>query len=78
MQLYYNGSKGLSNMRASQYYIVASRGRNPENPSDRTKGIHLEQRLEVNWHGYSNTITSVQKDNWVLEIYGNNKDKASN
>lgn len=47
--------------------IAASRGRNPENPSDRTPGIHTEQRLEINKSGVSNTITTVQKDNYVLE-----------
>ena len=47
--------------------IVASRGRNPENPSDRMRGIDLEQRLEPNQEGICNTITSVQKDNMVLE-----------
>lgn len=47
--------------------ICASRGRNVENPSDRTPGIHTEQRLEINYSGASNTITTVQKDNYVLE-----------
>jgi len=47
--------------------IVASRGRNPDNPSDRTQGIELEQRLEPNSEGICNTLTSVQKDNLVLE-----------
>ena len=47
--------------------IVASRGRNPENPSDRSKGQKLEQRLEPNRQGITNTITSVQKDNYVAE-----------
>lgn len=51
----------------SEPFIVASRGRNPENPSDRTQGIHLEQRLEPNCQGISNTLTSVQKDNYVVE-----------
>ena len=45
----------------------ASRGRNPENPSDRTVGAPTEQRLEINESGCSNTLTSVQKDNYVLE-----------
>ena len=45
--------------------IVASRGRNPENPSDRSAGQKLEQRLEPNRQGITNTITSVQKDNYV-------------
>ena len=48
-------------------FICASRGRNPENPSDRTAGIHLEQRLEPNFSGCSNTLTTVQKDNYVVE-----------
>lgn len=48
-------------------YIAASRGRNPENPSDRTPGIETEQRLEINNKGTSNCITTVQKDNYVLE-----------
>ena len=48
-------------------FVVASRGRNPENPSDRTAGAHLEQRLEPNFSGCTNTITSVQKDNYVCE-----------
>lgn len=48
-------------------FVVASRGRNPENPSDRTAGIYLEQRLEPNFSGCTNTITTVQKDNYVCE-----------
>lgn len=47
--------------------IVAMRGRNPENPSDRTAGIELEQRLEPNTEGICNNLTTVQKDNLVLE-----------
>ena len=46
---------------------AASRGRNPENPSDRTAGSPTEQRLEINYTGCSNTLTSVQKDNFVVE-----------
>ena len=47
--------------------IVAMRGRNPDNPSDRTTGSPTEQRLEVNMQGTSNYLTSVQKDNLLLE-----------
>ena len=43
------------------------RGRNSTNPSDRTPGIELEQTLEVNHNGTTNCLTSVQKDNLVLE-----------
>ena len=47
--------------------IVAMRGRNPENPSDRTPGIPLKQRLEVNEKGLCNALTTVQKDNLVMD-----------
>ena len=56
--------------------IVAMRGRNPDNPSDRTVGSPTEQRLEVNMQGTSNCLTSVQKDNLVLEnVYDFYNDK---
>ena len=47
--------------------ICAMRGRNPDNPSDRTTGSPTEQRLEPNSQGICGTITTVQKDNMVLE-----------
>ena len=47
--------------------IVAMRGRNPENPSDRTPGIPLKRRLEVNEKGLCNALTTVQKDNLVMD-----------
>lgn len=47
--------------------IVAGRGRNLDRPSDRTPSIPTEQRLEINTQGISNTITTVQKDNYVIE-----------
>lgn len=46
--------------------IAASRGRNPSNPSDRTAGAPTQQRLEVGGN-VSNTLTSVAKDNYVVE-----------
>ena len=42
------------------------RGRNPENPADRTKGAHTEQCLEIGGE-IANTLTTVQKDNLVVE-----------
>lgn len=58
--------------------IVAMRGRNPENPSDRSTGIHTEQRLELQEDNICNCLTSVQKDSLVLEtekfVYGRNAD----
>ena len=48
--------------------IGAMRGRNPDNLSERGKSNgNYQQRLEVNENGTSNTITSVQKDNLVVE-----------
>lgn len=47
--------------------IYASRGRNPNNPSSRKAGEPTEQRIEVNTKGLCNTLTTVQKDNLVIE-----------
>lgn len=58
--------KGLS-ANKDNMCIVAMRGRNPDNPSDRTAGNPTEQRLEPNSQGICNTLTSVQKDNMLLE-----------
>ena len=51
-----------------KFLIAASRGRNPNNPNDRTKGAPTKQRLEVNKLGICNTLTTVLKDNYVIEI----------
>ena len=71
------GSPTLSTMQGGnqepkilESQIVAMRGRNPDNPSDRTVGSPTEQRLEMNMQGTSNCLTSVQKDNMVLEKQG--------
>lgn len=45
--------------------IVAMRGRNPENTSDRAKGCPTKQMLEAREDGKTNCITTVQKDNLV-------------
>lgn len=60
---------------ANHHYVVmeepmigAMRGRNPDNPSERAKSNgNYKQRLEINEQGTSNTITSVAKDNYVIE-----------
>ncbi len=46
---------------------AAMRGRNPNNPSDRTTGCPTEQRIEISNKEISNCITTVQKDNLVCE-----------
>lgn len=48
--------------------IVASRGRNPENPKSRETGLNTEQHLEPRFDGKTNCLTSVQKDNLVMHI----------
>lgn len=60
-----NGIGGGGNLEPK--IIVSMRGRSPDNPSDRTAGIPTEQRMEPNRQGICNTLTSVQKDNMVLE-----------
>jgi len=49
--------------------IGAIRGRNPEQPTSRDVGLPTEQRLELNLNGTSNALTTVQKDNVVVEQY---------
>lgn len=63
----YKGFGNQSMTGVIEPIIVASRGRNPENPSDRTTGSPTEQRLEANTNGTTNTITTVAKDNYVME-----------
>ena len=48
--------------------IVASRGRNPENPKSRESGLNTEQMLEPRYDGKTNCLTSVQKDNLVMQL----------
>lgn len=47
---------------------VASRGRNPENPKSRIAGLETEQQLEPRFYGKTNCLTSVQKDNLVMQL----------
>lgn len=56
-----------NNLLLEEPTIAASRGRNPENTSDRTVGAPTEQMLEFNKNGTSNTLTTVQKDNYLVE-----------
>ena len=65
---------GSCTLKATHYkdpvkvLIVASRGRNQDKPTSRIAGLPTEQRLEIQRGGYTNTLTSVQKDNLVLEV----------
>ena len=65
-----NGAKKIihyNNKEIELPCIGASIGRNPENPSSRIPGESTEQRLEINTKGTSNTITTVQKDNYAIQ-----------
>lgn len=57
----------IETMEIAEPMIGAMRGRNPDNPSERAKSNgKYKQRLEMNENGTSNTITSVQKDNYLV------------
>lgn len=64
---YYINNKSFEKTNIQEPVCCASRGRNPDNPSDRTTGCPTEQRLEINTNGTTNTITTVQKDNYIIE-----------
>ena len=62
-----NGSYHMNNFVCNEPLIAASRGRNPDNPLSREAGLPTEQMLEINQSGCSNTLTTVGKDNLVVE-----------
>ena len=54
-----------------KYVVVASRGRSPSNMTNNVADHKTVQNMELNMSGTTNTLTSVQKDNWIIEIrYG--------
>ena len=57
---------GNTEPKIAEPIICASRGRNPNNPSDRTAGTPTQQRLEFGGN-ISNTLTTAAKDNLVAE-----------
>lgn len=61
------GTHGYALGYINEPFCVAMRGRNPDNPSDITTGANLQQTLESNSQGITNTLTSVQKDNLIVE-----------
>ena len=61
------------------FSIFALRGRDRDNPSLRGQSTdNYEQRMELIGWVQTCTITSVQKDNLVLEIYGEDKSNRRN
>lgn len=77
------GHSGGNHSDMDLIQIVAMRGRNPDNTSDRTKGCPTKQMLEAREDGKTNCITTVQKDNLVMlndrqiANYKSNEDKAN-
>ena len=63
---YYINNKSFEKTNIQEPVCCASRGRNPDNHSDRTTGSPTEQRIEINTNGTTNTITTVQNDNYVI------------
>ena len=58
-----------SNRHGLKVAIGTSRGRDKNNVSDHTKGNkNLKQHLEINKLGLCNALTTVQKDNLVVEV----------
>lgn len=60
-----NHSKGVP---YNMIKCVAMRGRNPENPKSRESGLSTEQMIEPRNDGKTICLTSVQKDNLVMQI----------
>lgn len=56
----------------------AIRGRNPDNPKSRIIGQETTQMLEINQNGTSNCLTTVQKDNVVIESINSNQSFLKN
>jgi len=52
-------------------YCVAMRGRNPSKSNDRRTGSPTQQRLEPKTDGKTNCLTSVTKDNLIMNVVGN-------
>jgi len=69
-----DGAKALPQMArqytswCGDYLCVAMRGGYSENPSDRKTDSPTEQRLEPKTNGKTNCLTSVSKDNLILQI----------
>ncbi|MBR3278870.1 MAG: hypothetical protein IKG01_08265 [Lachnospiraceae bacterium] len=59
-------SGGHNEIKILEPHACAMRGRNPDNPSDRTRGCPTKQRIEIGGT-VSNTLTTVQKDAMVIE-----------
>jgi DNA (cytosine-5)-methyltransferase 1 len=62
------GGNSEGNHSDMDLFIVAQRGRNPDNPKSRIAGLPTEQQLEPRHDGKTNCLTTVQKDNLVMQV----------
>lgn len=62
------GHQSQDNKHNYDLICVASRGRNPENPKSREVGLETEQQLEPRDDGKTNCLTTVAKDNLIIQI----------
>jgi site-specific DNA-cytosine methylase len=62
------GNSGGLHSQMDLIQCVAMCGRNPENPKSRVAGLPTEQQLEPRNDGKTNCLTSVQKDNLVMQL----------
>jgi site-specific DNA-cytosine methylase len=62
------GNSGGLHSQMDLIQCVAMLGRNPENPKSRVAGLPTEQQLEPRNDGKTNCLTSVQKDNLVMQL----------
>jgi len=62
------GNSGGLHSDMTTIKIGAIRGRNPDKPSQRIAGQYQEQTLEINEKGIANTLSTVQKDNVVVQL----------
>lgn len=65
-------------MKRIDAIIAATRGRNPDNPSERAKSNGMYQQMLEVGGDIANTLTSVQKDNYVIEIYARQDEEHKN
>lgn len=66
-------SRARNDESCGQMVCVAMRGRNTEKPSDRITGSQTEQQIEPGTDGKTNTLTTVQKDNLIIQLNPSNE-----
>lgn len=62
------GGLSQSDKHNCDLICVAQRGRNSDNPTSRKVGLPTEQRLEPNLSGKTNCLSTVAKDNLILQL----------